>query len=57
MATHCQTAARSGSSERQNLGAVNSFEGRKGQLSTSRVVNCKMYLFSIYFVKYLIFIT
>ena len=36
MATHCQTAARSGSGERQNIGAVNSFEGKKGggQLQT-----------------------
>ena len=30
MATHCQTAARSGSGECQNIGAVNSFEGKKG---------------------------
>ena len=30
MATHCQTAARSGSGERQNIGAVNSLEGKKG---------------------------
>ena len=29
MATHCQTAVRSGSCERQNIGAVNSFEGKK----------------------------
>ena len=31
MATHCQNAARSGSGERQNLGVVNSFEGKKGK--------------------------
>ena len=30
MATHCQTAALSGSSKRQNLGAVNSSEGKEG---------------------------
>ena len=30
MATHWQRAAQSGSSERQNLGAVNSFEEKKG---------------------------
>ena len=35
MATHCKTATRSGSGERQNIGAVNSFEGRKGGRSTS----------------------
>ena len=35
MATHCQTAARSGSGERQNIGAVDSFEGREGGRSTS----------------------
>ena len=35
MATHCETAARSGSGERQNIGAVNSFEGKKGGRSTS----------------------
>ena len=29
MATNCQMAARSGSGERQNIGAVNSFEGKK----------------------------
>ena len=30
MATHCQTVVRSGSGERQNIGAVNSFQGKKG---------------------------
>ena len=30
MATHCQMVAWSGSRERQNIGAVNSFECRKG---------------------------
>ena len=30
MVTHCQTAARSRSGEHQNVGAVNSFEGKKG---------------------------
>ena len=35
MATRCQTAARSGSGERQNIGAVNSFESKKrGAVST-----------------------
>ena len=29
MATHCQTAAQSGSGEWQNIGAVNSLEGKK----------------------------
>ena len=60
MATHCQTAVRSRSGERQNLGTVNSFEGKQngwagvGQLQTKNltwVVTCKMCLFSIYIVK------
>ena len=64
MATHCQTATRSGSGECQTLGAGNSFEGKKkgggGQFQTKhliKVVACKMCLFSLYFVKYLMFIT
>ena len=57
MVTHCQTAALSRSSERTNLGAVNSFEGKKqrrggggGQLETNliRIITCKMCLFSLY---------
>ena len=61
MTTHCQTAARSGGGERQNLGAVNPLEGKKGggQLETEsliRVVTCKMCLFSLYFVIYMVFI-
>ena len=35
MATHCQMAARSGSGECQKIGAVNSFEGKKGGRSNS----------------------
>ena len=65
MATHCQTAARSGSGERQNIGAVNSFQGKKkggggSQLQTTnqiRVVTCKMCLFVLYFVNYMIFMS
>ena len=62
MATHCQMAAWSGSGERQNIGAVNSFESKKGgsQLQTKRhigIVACKMCLFSLYFVIYMMFIT
>ena len=34
MATDCQTAAQSIGGERQNLGAVNYFEGQKGGWST-----------------------
>ena len=62
MTTHCQTAPRSGGSERQNLGAVNPFEGKKkgdSQLQTEsliRVVTCTMCLFSLYFVVYMVFI-
>ena len=57
MATHCQTATRSGSSERQDIQAVNSFEGNIGGWSTSNKETnrgsnllCKMCLFSLYFV-------
>ena len=51
MATHCQTAALSGSGERQNIGAVNFFEGKKGdgQFQTKHLIRasaCKMCLFS-----------
>ena len=48
---------------RQNIEAVNLFEGKKEGQSTSNLepnkgtVTCKMCLFSIYFVKYMIFIT
>ena len=35
MAAHCQAAAWSGSGERQNLGVVDSFEGKNGGQSTS----------------------
>ena len=57
MATHCQTATRSGSIELENIGVVNSFVGKKkgggGQLQTNNqigVVTCTMCLFSLYFV-------
>ena len=61
MATHCQTVARSGSSEHQNIGAVDSFEGKKGgcQLQTKhliRVVSSEMCLFSLYFFNHMMFI-
>ena len=61
MATNCQTAMQSGGGESQNLGAVNSFKGKKGggQLQTEnliRVVTCKFCFFSLYFVKYMVFI-
>ena len=51
MATHCQMTARSRSVKRQNLGGVNSLEGKNGgcQLQTKhvrRVVTCDMGLFS-----------
>ena len=61
MATRCQTAVQRGSGEHQNIGAVNSFEGKKGgggHLQTKnqiRVVTCKMCLFVLYFVNYMIF--
>ena len=62
MATHCQTAEWSGGGERQNIGAVKSFEGKKGggQLQNKkliRVVTCKMCLFSLYFVICMMFMT
>ena len=57
MAAHCQTSAQSGSGECQNIGVVN----KKGadQLQTkhlTRIVASKMCLFSLYFVKYVMFI-
>ena len=60
--THCQTAVRSVSCEHQNIGAVTSFERKKGasQLQTKhliRKVTCKMCLFSLYFVRYMMCIT
>ena len=62
MATHCQTAVCSEGGECQNIGPVNSLEGKKGgvQLQTKnqiRVITCKVCLFSFYFVKYVICIT
>ena len=50
MATHCQTPVRSRSSERQDIGAVDSFEGKKGAVNFKlgtclRIVTCKMCLF------------
>ena len=64
MATHCQTVVRSGTGKRQNIGGWSTHfkaeKGGGGQLQTKnqiRVVTCKMCLFSIYFVKYMIFMT
>ena len=62
MANHCQMAGRSGSSKRQNLAVVTPLKAKKGvsQLQTKdliRVVTRKMCLFSLYYVKYMIFIT
>ena len=62
MATHCQTAERSGSGKCQNIGAVNTFQGKKGggQLQTKnriRIITCKMCLFVLYFVNYMIFMS
>ena len=63
MAIHCQKAMQSLSGELQNLEVVNSFEGKKkmgGQLQSEnliRVVTCKMCSLSLYFAKYIIFIT
>ena len=61
MATHCQMAMQSRSGECQTIRAVNSLKGKKGsgQLQTKyryliRVVTCNV---SLYFVKYIIFIT
>ena len=36
MATHCQTAERCGRAECENIGAVNSFEGKKGGRSAHK---------------------
>ena len=58
--THCQTDTRSGSGERQNLGAVNSFWGKKGggQLQTKNIIGSLAYnlcLYSLYFIRYMAF--
>ena len=50
MATHGQMATQSGFGERQNLGAVNSFEGKKGVVNFN-LRTCKMCLFLLHFVK------
>ena len=63
MAAHCQTATQSGSGECQNIGAVNLFQRKKrggGLLQTKnqiRVVTCKMCLFVLYFLNYMIFMS
>ena len=56
MATQCQTVMRSGSSELQNVGAVNFVWGKKVGLQTKNIIGvvaCKLY--SLYFVKYMAF--
>ena len=56
-ATHRQMAMRSRSGERQNIGAVKAKKGGS-QLQTKhliRIVACKMFWFSLYFVKYMMF--
>ena len=55
-ATPCQTAAWRGSGECQNIGAINSFEGKKSGAVNFKLI-CKMCLFSLYFMKYLMLIT
>ena len=62
MATHCKMAALRGSSERQNALVVRYFGTKKGscQFQTKniiRVITCKVCLFSLLFVKYIIFMT
>ena len=62
IATYCPTAAQSESSERQNIRRSTHLKAKKGEvifkLSTKvRVVTFKMCLFSLDFVKYIIFIT
>ena len=44
MDTHCQMAARTGSDERQNLGEVRSFWGKKGggQLHTKNTAGAEL---------------
>ena len=61
MATHCQTATRSGGGERpgerQNLGTVNLFEGKKGggQLQTEGSNLLDVFVLT-HFVIYMVFI-
>ena len=61
MATHCQTAARTGRGDRQNIGRSTHLKAEKGgcQLKTKnqiREVTCKICFFSLYLVRYMIFI-
>ena len=59
MGTHCHTAARSGSGDHQNLGAVNSFGAKKGggQLQTTKNITgalaYDLSLYSLYFIRYM----
>ena len=60
MGTHCQTATWSGSGERQNSGAVNSFWDKKGGRSTQtmNIIGALAYnlcLYSLYFIRYMAF--
>ena len=51
MATHCQTAARSRGVERQNIGAVNPFEGKTGgggQLQTESLIRVVTLVFTLF---------
>ena len=57
---YCQTDARSRSGEREDLGAVNSFWGKKGggQLQTKNIIGSLAYnlcLYSLYFIRYMAF--
>ena len=58
MATHCQATVRNGSTECQDIGAVDSFEGKKGAVNFKlgtclRIVTCKMCLLSLYVMMYI----
>ena len=56
MDTDCQKAARSGSGDHQNSGAVNSFWGKKGGRSTQTMnIIGALCLYSFYFIRYMAF--
>ena len=59
MATHCQMAMWSRIGERQSKGVVKAKKGgsRLQTKHLKRIVACKMSWFSLYFVKYMMFIT
>ena len=57
MGTHCQTAAQSGSGERQNLGVHLGPKKGRSQLQTENIIVAVGYilcLYSLHFMKYIV---